>query len=1055
MWNLRRPAPSALLGASTRFPALLLILASVSACRGGERPATGDGYSPSHAALLAQPLPSWLPWRLSGETRLSRHAPAGHTIGAERRRVAQRIDADLERKRSPAHLAAAGVLRLVSGKPAAALELLEEAHDLAPYDPRIASDLATALMVLNGDRDPVAGLRALDLLLGPSTTDGQATWLLYNRALALEHNGLLAEAETTLEAASSRQPDEPSRDLLRARLAAIEKELSAEPWSQARQRLLRAAEEDDHAALERLARRWMLAARDEVEEEVLGAWGEALLAGDATQSHRLRHVAVNIGSVLAAAGDPFVADATASLDLNLASAHRDYRNARRAQARGDFESAEASARSAARSFRLAASPFAEIAERVVATCHYQRGRLDLALAETKSALMRPSVQRYPSVEGRWLWLQGLAQVGTGKPAEALDSYGLAATRFQALGDAEAIALSATFAAETLNYLGQTAEAARSLRIAMQQAARLPGRARLHLVPSEVATLCSRESLLHASLAFENAAIGEADPAGLGFGYLLMERARIHLAQGSRGDAAADLSRARALLDALPTGALRDRTAADLDLADGNLALGADPALAAASLSRGLRYFERVGRTFQPLAGRYQLARAVMAEGRIDEAMRILETGLRSREKLRTVLRSAAQRQTFFDEAQAFFDDLVATAFREGDWAGAFAAAERSRSRVLLDRLAGDEPLAAVVSRPSELAEIRARLPRDAALLEYHFGKDALRVICLTRHGVTGKVLAPREEVIADLRALDRTWRGTGDPNPALAALYDRLIRPLEPALREAHTLILVPHGELVSLPFAALRDRRSQRYLVERGSVVLAPSAAVALPPSRPRPPSGPPTDAIVFADPAVDPRDARFGLRPLSGAREEAALVAAAYPHARMLVGGEARADVFLREAGRHAVVHLAVHGVENRFEPARSFLVFARPSASEGGWVDAERIGASRFPATRLVVLAACNGASGTATKSEGVLSLARAFLAAQVPAVVASLTPVDDRAAAALFAEFHRHFASGSPADEALREAQLHLLHGSDVRLQSPRQWGTYQLIGRAPSAQGRSF
>ena len=102
-------------------------------------------------------------------------------------------------------------------------------------------------------------------------------------------------------------------------------------------------------------------------------------------------------------------------------------------------------------------------------------------------------------------------------------------------------------------------------------------------------------------------------------------------------------------------------------------------------------------------------------------------------------------------------------------------------------------------------------------------------------------------------------------------------------------------------------------------------------------------------------------------------------------------------------------------------------------------------RLDRTRLVVLAACDTGNEYIPGSEGATSLARAFLAAGVPTVVASLWSVDDRATAGLFDRFHRFLIAGDDPVDALRKAQLELLHGSDPRDRSPRAWAAFEVIG----------
>ena len=98
-----------------------------------------------------------------------------------------------------------------------------------------------------------------------------------------------------------------------------------------------------------------------------------------------------------------------------------------------------------------------------------------------------------------------------------------------------------------------------------------------------------------------------------------------------------------------------------------------------------------------------------------------------------------------------------------------------------------------------------------------------------------------------------------------------------------------------------------------------------------------------------------------------------------------------------------------------------------------------------TSLVVLAACGTAVGPIKKGEGAIGLARPFLARGVPAVVATLWDVDDRASRLLFQTFYQALHGGESPVRALRAAQLDLLRRQDPGLHAPRAWAAFTAIG----------
>jgi CHAT domain-containing protein len=92
--------------------------------------------------------------------------------------------------------------------------------------------------------------------------------------------------------------------------------------------------------------------------------------------------------------------------------------------------------------------------------------------------------------------------------------------------------------------------------------------------------------------------------------------------------------------------------------------------------------------------------------------------------------------------------------------------------------------------------------------------------------------------------------------------------------------------------------------------------------------------------------------------------------------------------------------------------------------------------LPRTRLVVLAACRTAAGVVSRSEGALSLARPFLAAGVPNVIASLWDVDDALSRRFFVALHRALLADGEPLSALRRVQTAFLRDADPTLAHPR-------------------
>jgi CHAT domain-containing protein len=129
----------------------------------------------------------------------------------------------------------------------------------------------------------------------------------------------------------------------------------------------------------------------------------------------------------------------------------------------------------------------------------------------------------------------------------------------------------------------------------------------------------------------------------------------------------------------------------------------------------------------------------------------------------------------------------------------------------------------------------------------------------------------------------------------------------------------------------------------------------------------------------------------------------------------------------------------------PELSSLPLAAGGAVEDAALSALDIAGLRLTSTRTVVLSACDSGSGPQLAGDGPLSLARAFLSAGTPTVVASLWPVPDEPTAPLITSLHQRLRAGDTPAAALRAAQLALLRSQQPSLRSPAVWSVFEAFG----------
>lgn len=268
-----------------------------------------------------------------------------------------------------------------------------------------------------------------------------------------------------------------------------------------------------------------------------------------------------------------------------------------------------------------------------------------------------------------------------------------------------------------------------------------------------------------------------------------------------------------------------------------------------------------------------------------------------------------------------------------------------------------------------------------------------------------------------------------DFNAELAAeLHRHLVAPLEPLI-DHRNLILIPHGVLHDLPFAALRNAETGRFLIEDYALSTAPSASILRYLVAKRSPFE--GRILVLGNPD--------GSLPESEA--EATAVARLFG-AEPWLGPEARESRLRQSAGKIDLLHIAAHSRYVPSDPFWSRLELA-PGDGDDGRLVMHEIFNLDLSGTNLVVLSACETALGQRDLGDDLQGLKRAFLYAGSPSVVTSLWRIDDAASAVLMERFYTHLQGGRTLAEALRRAQLDVL--SEERWREPYFWAAFVLTG----------
>ena len=359
------------------------------------------------------------------------------------------------------------------------------------------------------------------------------------------------------------------------------------------------------------------------------------------------------------------------------------------------------------------------------------------------------------------------------------------------------------------------------------------------------------------------------------------------------------------------------------------------------------------------------------------------------------------------------------------------------------------------------------LDSDTLGLVFASGTDRFHVLTLGRHHALElrSLDANRRQIQALVAGILESFDPRAAKNlhaglePRVRELSRVLLESLQGNLARFQRLVIVAEGPLERLPFEVLRHPQTGRHLIESHEITYLPSfsvlgalrqrAAARSPPESELLAMGDPvfsSDDPRWPDDVADPRNPEdvLAFQPLPAAATEVTRIARQYAGAEPILGAGATRELFLAEASRHQVIHIASHAWSDSRVPEHSKIALScvdtRGRAVETCdlyFVDVLNLELCG----QTVVLSACETAGGLAVEGEGILGLPWAFLRAGASTIVASLWQVTDASTAELMSTFHRHLRDGVDPAGAMRQAKLALIGRGDP----PSTWAPFVLVG----------
>jgi CHAT domain-containing protein len=328
-----------------------------------------------------------------------------------------------------------------------------------------------------------------------------------------------------------------------------------------------------------------------------------------------------------------------------------------------------------------------------------------------------------------------------------------------------------------------------------------------------------------------------------------------------------------------------------------------------------------------------------------------------------------------------------------------------------------------------LDALQQRLDPRAAIVEYLVlpHKTVAFVVGARTFETREKTIAS-SEVARLVNALDKAM-STSAPLPVVLEASQQLdavlIEPVRVLLPPGTAITFVPDPLIATVPFAALSDATTGRWLIEDHDVSIALSASYRDEKEHQR------SSRVVFIHPAAGGVD-------LPQTADEAAAIVRLYPQATVVEGRDATKTSILDAIQDADIVHYAGH-TSNATEAG----LLLRAGKEGRELLYGADVAAKQLRGAPLVVLAGCRTLRGGSRREDLATSLARAFLLAGARSVVGTTWNVDDAAAATFFTRFHELNAVSGDSVAALGDAQRSLLQ---QRGRHPSYWAFAQIVVR---------
>jgi len=337
---------------------------------------------------------------------------------------------------------------------------------------------------------------------------------------------------------------------------------------------------------------------------------------------------------------------------------------------------------------------------------------------------------------------------------------------------------------------------------------------------------------------------------------------------------------------------------------------------------------------------------------------------------------------------------------------------------------------------------------------------AINSYCLviTKDGLTAVPLEPNfdyHNAINDLRDfITAEYTPLSKYEKARYDLYNQLIKPVMPYLKDIKYITIVPDGELAVIPFDVLRGDNYSKSFGDNYIISLSPSLSVSILARKENNMVYSPI--LFFANDEYFERENNFGgiWKDLGGVNDEIKELIEIASRQKKEYSSFFRENASKKqllsvdtEIKKYSIIHFACHGYFDPRNPANSGLVLYQVSGdpvSEDGYLTIPEVAALELDA-RMVVLSACETGLGEAKIGEGMIGLARAFMVAGAGNVGVSLWEIDDMATVPFMKSLYQKVLEERKYfPEAYKEVKGMFKTGTfGARYERPRYWAPFTM------------